>query len=167
MNSKCYDDFERLIYNELLDVIDTDPLFNQLFSERMHIIDSLPENLPLIDDYCDNVGRHEKNAIYYLTDGSERERYEFTKCLAIYEYSHDELSRILRFGFPEIECYMQPFVFDEINTKLPETESGLREALTSYFASYKEQKLTNRVQNEFLDRVNENAISRPFLKLQP
>ncbi len=167
LNSQCYDDFERSIYNVLLDANCFDPLFTQLFSERMRIIDSLPENLPLIDDYCDNVGRHEKNAIYYLTDSSERERYEFTKCLAIYDYSHDELRKVLRFGFPEIECYMQPFVFDEINTRLPESESGLREALTSYFASYKEQKLINRVQDHFIERVNENAVSRPFLKLQP
>lgn len=166
-NSQRYDDLERLVYSELLYVNYADPLFDKLFSERMRIIDSLPENLPLIDAYCDNVGRHEKNAVYYLTDGSERERYEFTKCLAIYEYSHDEIIKALKLGFPEIECYMQPFVFDEINTKLPETESDFREALTSYFASYKEQKLTNRVQDQFVERVNENAISRPFLKLQP
>lgn len=167
LRSQHYDDFERLIYNELLNVQHTDPMFNRLFNERKRIIDSLPENLPLIDDYCDYAGRYEKNAVFYLTAGSEREQYEFVKCLAIYEYSHDELFRALKSGFPEIESYMQPFVFDEINTKLPETECGFREELTSYFASYREQKLTNHVHEQFIERVNKNAVTRPFLKLQP
>lgn len=167
LSSQRYDDFEHLIYTELLKAQYSDANFDQLFIERKRIIESLPENLSLIDEYCDHVGKHAKNAVFYLTASSERERYEFVKCLAIYEYTHDELVKVLRAGFPELESYMNPFVFDEINTKLPETERELREALTAYFINYKQQKLTNRVNAEFVEQVNANAISRPFLKLQP
>lgn len=166
-HSDTVDTFERSLYNELLDIKHDDPLFDTYYSERKRILDSIPENLPYIDDYCDQIGMHEKHAVWYLTSTSERERYELVKCLSIYDYSEDELVTVLKNGFPDIYCYMQPFAFDVLNTKLPEADSSLRTKLTTYFAQYKQQKLTNRIFDDFIAAVDEQAVDRPFMKLQP
>lgn len=166
-SSDTVDTFEFSLYSELLKIKYDDPLFDTYYSERKRILDSIPENLPYIDDYCDQVGMHEKYALWYLTNSSERERYELVKGLSIYDYSEDELTTILKNGFPEIYSYMQPFAFDMLNTKLPEADNSLRAELTVYFTQYKQQKLTNRIFDEFVAMVDEQAIDRPFMKLQP
>ena len=166
-NSDSVETFERSLYSELLNIKHDDPMFDTYYAERKRILDTIPENLPYIDDYCDQIGMHEKYAVCYLTSASERERYEFVKSLSIYDYSEDELGTILKNGFPDIYCYMQPFAFDVINTKLPDADNLLRGELTAYFAQYKQQKLTNRIFDDFISKVNNHAVDRPFMKLQP
>lgn len=161
------DVFERSLYNELLDIKYDDPLFDIYYAERKRILDNIPENLPYIDDYCDLIGKYEKYAVRYLTSTSERERYELVRCLSIYDYSEEEISEILKNGFPDIYCYMQPFTFDVLNTKLPDADSTLRRELTDYFIQYKQQKLTNRIYDDFITKVDNHAVDRPFMKLQP
>lgn len=159
--------FEHSLYSELLSIKHDDPMFNTYYAERKRILDTIPENLPYIDDYCDRIGMHEKYAVYYLTAASERERYELVKSLSIYDYSEDEIEIALKNGFSDIYSYMQPFVFDVLNTKLPDADSSLRDELTAYFAQYKQQKLTNRIFDEYIAKVNSYAVDRPFMKLQP
>lgn len=165
--SDSVETFERSLYSELLNIKHDDPMFDTYYAERKRILDTIPENLPYIDDYCDQIGMHEKYAVCYLTAASERERYELVKSLSIYDYSEDELGTILKNGFPDIYCYMQPFAFDVINTKLPDTDNLLRGELTAYFAQYKQQKLTNRIFDDFISKVDNHAVDRPFMKLQP
>ena len=166
-NSDSVDTFERSMYSELLSIKHDDPMFDTYYAERKRILDSNPENLPHIDDYCDQIGMHEKYAVCYLTAASERERYELVKSLSIYDYSEAEIGTVLKNGFPDIYSYMQPFAFDVLNTKLPDADSSLRGELTAYFAQYKQQKLTNRIFDEFISKVDSHAVDRPFMKLQP
>lgn len=166
-NSDSVDTFEHSLYSELLSIKHDDPMFDTYYAERKRILDSIPENLPYIDDYCDQIGMHEKYAVCYLTAASERERYELVKSLSIYDYSEDEIGTVLKNGFPDIYSYMQPFAFDVLNTKLPDADSSLRGELTAYFAQYKQQKLTNRIFDEFISKVDSHAVDRPFMKLQP
>lgn len=165
--SDSVETFERSLYSELLSIKHDDPMFDTYYAERKRILDTIPENLPYIDDYCDQIGMHEKYAVCYLTAASERERYELVKSLSIYDYSEDELRTILKNGFPDIYYYMQPFAFDVINTKLPGADNLLRGELTTYFAQYKQQKLTNRIFDDFISKVDSYAVDRPFTKLQP
>lgn len=166
-NSDSVDTFEHSLYSELLNVKYDDPMFDVYYAERKHILDNIPENLPYIDDYCDQIGMHGKYAVCYLTSASERERYELVKSLSIYDYSEEEIETVLKRGFPDIYSYMQPFVFDRLNTKLPDTDNDVREELTVYFSQYKQQKLTNRIFDEFILKVDSHAVDRPFMKLQP
>lgn len=165
--SDSVDTFERSLYSELLSIKHDDPMFDTYYVERKRILDSIPENLPCIDDYCDRIGMHGKYAVCYLTAASERERYEMVKSLSIYDYSEEELETVLKNGFPDLYRYMQPFTFDVLNTKLPEADSSLHAELTAYFAQYKQQKLTNRISDEFISKVDCYAVDRPFMKLQP
>lgn len=106
--------------------------------------------------------------MFYLTDSSTQEKYEFVRCLSLYDFTPTEISCATRSMSKPLHLYMQDFVFDAVNTKLPESDSSFRGDLTTYIRDYKLQKLTNRIFPEFLKRVNAYAQSpRPYNKLQP
>lgn len=161
------DSFVEKCYLVLVDVRADDPLFSQYYAERKRLIEQLPENLPLTSKFCEKLGIHQRDAIYYLTDSSDAERYAFVQYLSIYSYSREEVLKAVKRMSKSLAMYMQKFVFDEVNTKLPESEAGFRSELTAYFDAYKLQKLTNKIETEFLDIVNDYAISRPYNKLRP
>lgn len=79
-----------LIYMDLLHYEHTDPDFLHLYKERKQLIEKLPENLALIQKYCDYVGEHDKNAIYYLTNLSDKEKRAFLRYLGKEEYLFTE-----------------------------------------------------------------------------
>lgn len=165
-NSCRADDFEKHLYMDLLEISVSDPDFERYYSERKNLVYDMPENLPLIDAYCSMVGKHGKNAVYYLTDLSDKEKHEFLRCLSIYDYNEDELIKITGSHFYSLYLYMQPFEFTVVNTNLSDKDAALRVELTEYFKKYKIQKLTNRVWPEFLKLVESYAKIRPYNKLQ-
>ena len=62
-----------LVYMMLLDYKHNDSNFVSLYKERKRIIEKLPDNSVLTQEYCDHVGKYEKDAIYYLTDLRKKE----------------------------------------------------------------------------------------------
>lgn len=164
-NNESVDTFTKAVYFSLLDYESDSSDFWSRYAERTRIIDLLPEDLALVNSYCNLVGVKEKQAIYYLTAGTEREEYELMNCLNIYDYSDAELSFVFQRAFPELYRYLKIYEFDSTNTKLPESESAFRVSLTNYFQEYKRQKLVNKVNDDFLDVVSEYAELRPFNKL--
>ncbi|MDE7310241.1 MAG: BREX-4 system phosphatase PglZ [Eubacterium sp.] len=165
-NSHSVDDFENHLYMDLLKISVSDSIFDRYYSERKRLIDDMPENLSFIDLYCSMVGKHERNAVYYLTDFSDKEKYEFLHCLSIYDYGEEELMQITSSNFRSLYLYMQPFVFTSANTRLSDKDASLRSKFSDYFRKYKIQKLTNRVWPEFLELVESYAEIRPYNRLQ-
>jgi len=165
--SKSVEDFEEGIYLDLVNVDVDDSKFEKIYAERKRLLDKIPENLPLLEKYCERVGKYEKNAVYYLTDRSENEQYEFVKYLSIYDYTDDELFRAVKHFSLMLSLYLQPFVFDGVNTKVSVADVGLRNVLTEYFQEYKVQKVTNKIHLDFENKVNNYAKERPYNKLRP
>lgn len=167
-NCDNVDSFEMHVYLDFADVDISHPEFERYYTERKRLLEQLPENLPLIQKYCDKLGRHQKDEVFYLTDSSTQEKYDFVRCLSLYDFTPEEISCATRSMSKPLHLYMQDFVFDVVNTKLPESDSSFRGDLTTYFRDYKLQKLTNRIFPEFLKRVNAYAQSpRLYNKLQP
>lgn len=166
-NSQSVLDFERHIYMDILEMDWREEEFKQKYYERKRLIDAFPENIILVDQYCKAVGIREKNAVYYLTDASEKEQYELMRCLSIYEYTNQELEDIFSLAFAELKLYLHKYEFTESNMKLREKDKELWGILTEYFSQYKLQKLTNRIWPEFLSQVESFALERLYNKLQP
>jgi hypothetical protein len=164
-HSETVDDFTAHIYLDLVDIDRKQANFNSLYIERKRIIEQLPENLPFVAKYCERLGKFEQNELFYLTDSSDNEKYEFVRCLSVYDYSEAEIKQAVTVMSKPLSLYMQPFTFDSVNTKLGDEE--FRGNLTAYFQSYKKQKLTNRIYPKFLEKVTEYASSRPYNKLSP
>lgn len=168
--NKCenMDSFESHAYLDFADVDISHPEFERYYTERKMLLKQLPENLPLIKEYCDKLGRYQKNEVFYLTDSSKQEKYEFMRCLSIYDFTSEEIARATFRMSKSLHLYMQDFVFDAVNTKLPEYDSSFRDELTAYFRDYKLQKLRNHIYPDFLKKVDAYAQSpRPYNKLQP
>ena len=164
--SESVDDFEEHIYFDIIDIDVTDPCFKQYYTERKKLIKQLPENIVLQKTYCQKLGKRRKNEIFYLTGESSAERYEFMRCLAVYDYTDDEIRTAAQSMSQLVSAYLNDYVFDPSNTKVPDG-CGLREELTAYFNEYKMQKLTNRIYPEFLAKVQEYAVTRPYNILRP
>ena len=166
-NSRRVDDLIEHVYLDLADIDISDPEFERYYIERKRLVEQLPENLALIERYCDQLHRISKEEVFYLTDLSDQEKYEFMRCLALYDYTDKELDCAIRRFSKSLFLYVQDFVFDSVNTKLPQTDESFRTELTKYFREYKQQKLTNRIYPEFLEKVNVFSQSpRPYNKLQ-
>lgn len=163
--SEKVDDFEERLTMVLLEIPRDDNEFAAMYACRKRILDSFPKNLSLISHYCQRTGKFQKDAVYYLTDYTEEERYEFLRCLSIYDYTEEELLQITKFSFPEIYNYLVPFSFSQANTPLPANETTLRAEITKYFQDYKQQKLTNRIWPDFMKQVVRYAEERPYNKL--
>ena len=166
LNSQSYDDFERHIYLDLADIDIQDSDFERALLERRRLLRKLPDNSSLVIKYCEKLGRYQKNEIYYLSDDTERERYEFFRCLSTYDYSEKEFEDAVKGMSKALTLYMTPFAFDVANTKLAASDIQLHADLTEYFKQYKVQKLKNNINPKFLDIVNKYAVSRPYNKLQ-
>lgn len=165
--SNSIEGFIDLIYMELLHHNCDDPDFEKLYRERKSLIERLPESMEKVQNYCDHVGEHEKKAIYYLTDLSDTERRQFFISLNAFKYSEDEIRQVTKLAFPELYYYMQEYKFTVINTPVPSGDEELRTQLTEYFNEYKLQKVTNKIHPDFLEKVQANAVDRPFNKLLP
>ena len=145
--------------------------FLQLYRERKQLIELLSHNKysAHIQNYCNSVGRYDRNAVYYLTNLNDKEKRTFLSYLGKteYTYTEPEIRSIVKYAFPEIYEYLADFEFTERNTKNPTNDSSLLDMLTTYFHDYKLQKVTNRIFPEFMETVEEYAVSRPFTKLLP
>ncbi len=166
-HSENESDFEEHIYLDLAyeDIICSD--FEKLYLERKNLLKRIPERLPFIAKYCEKLGRYEKNAVYYLTDRSETEKFEFIRYLCIYDYTEDELYTVVKHFSTALALYLNKFSFDNVNMKVTDTDSELRDILTQYFQEYKVQKITNRIYPSFEDIINKFAVNRPYNKLRP
>jgi hypothetical protein len=90
-------------------------------------------------------------SIYKLTDGTKTEREEIIAWL-----SKNGLVPQLDGTYPVLAAYLKKYVF-----KCPE----LADLLTEYFEAYKQQKLFNHLEPEFLEKVEGLALSRKFNRL--
>lgn len=165
-NSMSLNDFEEHVYLDILNIQKDDEAFRQYYMERKRLLEVLPENIVMLDLFCSKLGIYQRNSIYYLTDLSDKEELYFMQCLAKYDYTKDELLKITDGTFPLIYYYLQRFVFNATNTRVPTDDIELRDMLTEYFEQYKIQKLTNRIYPDFLSEVQKIAIERPYNKLQ-
>lgn len=166
LNSVKVTDFEEHVYFDILEIPYDDSVFRQCYTERKRLLEAMPENIMLLDQYCNKIGIKQREAVYYLTDMSEKEELAFMQCLATYNYTKGDLLGITDKTFPSLNSYLQKFVFNDTNTKVPAGEADLQGVLTDYFEQYKVQKLTNRISPAFMEEVEEIATTRPYNKLQ-
>lgn len=166
--SVSVDNLVELIFMDLLCYKHDERDFLQLYQERKQLIDLLPNKyLAHIQNYCNLVGQYDRNAIYYLTNLSDKEKLTFLSYLgkADYTYTEEEICSVVKYAFPELYEYLGNFEFTERNTKNPTNDPSLLTMLTAYFHDYKLQKVTNRIFPEFMEIVEKNAVLRPFTKL--
>lgn len=144
-----FEDFIGNVLNAIIEIPHTDRRFASFYQERKALIEKIPE--PDIADFVVNNRQVVSESIYKLTDSTRAEREEIVAWI-----SKNGLVPELDSIYPVLTAYLNKYVF-----KCPE----LADLLTNYFEAYKRQKLSNRLEPEFLEMVNELAVSRKFNRL--
>lgn len=144
-----FEDFSGNILNAIIDIPHIDKKFLPFYQERKVLVEKYPESD--IADFVVNNRRVASESIYKLTDGTRVEREEIIAWL-----SKNGMIRQLDSIYPVLAAYLKKYIF-----KCPE----LANLLTEYFEAYKQQKLSNELETEFLEKVDELALSRKFNRL--
>jgi len=145
-----FEDFVGNALNAIIKIPPTDKRFTTFYQERKALVEKFPESD--IADFVVNNRKVVSESIYKLTDGTKAEREEIIAWLS----KNGLVSQVEDF-YPALAAYLNNYVF-----KCPE----LANLLTEYFEAYKRQKLSNSLEPEFLDKVDELAHSpRKFNRL--
>ena len=128
--AKSQEDLIRQIYRGLLDISYKNSNFEDYYMSRKQIVSYLKNTNDEIADYCQLLLSREKEAIYYLTDNSDREKEYIFFLLDKYafEYTKEYIMSALKIVYPDLYDYLQPFNFNN-------------DFLNTYFISYKYQKI--------------------------
>ena len=144
-----FEDFAGNVLNAIIDIPHMDKRFPSFYRERKALVEKFTESD--IADFVVNSRQVVPESIYKLTDGTRVEREEIIAWL-----SKNGMVPQLDGIYPVLAAYLKKYVF-----KCPE----LANLLTEYFESYKRQKLSNHLESQFLEKVDELALSRMFNRL--
>lgn len=144
-----FEDFVRNVLNAIIDISHVDKRYHSFYHERKALVEKFPESD--IAEFVVNSRQDVSESIYKLTDRTSVEREEIIAWL-----SKNDMVQQLDEIYPMLAAYFRKYVF-----KCPE----LADLLTEYFEAYKRQKLSNELESEFLEQVDELAHSRKFNRL--
>lgn len=147
--TSCFEDFAGNVLNAIIDIPHMDKRFPSFYRERKALVEKFPESD--IANFVVNSRQVVSESIYKLTDGTRAEREEVIAWL-----SKNGMVPQLDGIYPVLAVYLKKYVF-----KCPE----LSDLLTEYFEAYKRQKLSNKLEPEFLEKIDQLALSRKFNRL--
>lgn len=156
LSDSLNDLFERL-YTQLLNTDCGKKGFKELYSERKNIIESLEIPMSIVSDFCKQAEAKGKKGIYYLTDCTRLEKELILKLIADNAESYDRqsLEQILLIVFPQLANYLATYDYGN-------------NLLTRYFNAYTFDKVTNQIQTEFRNLMEQQATKRDYnVLLQP
>ena len=156
-DAKDHTSLVRSIYRSLLTLDPKSKQFLSFYAQRKQLLNQLGNPSDEVVDYCKLVSIRGKDALYYLTDNTQKEREAIFAILDQYglEYEKSELLAALDTVYPDLRKYLNPYQFKS-------------ELLTNYFDLYKYQKVINKIFPEFMTMVEDQAEKREYnLLLQP
>lgn len=144
-------DFIREIYRSLLELEPKNKKFSEYYSQRKMLLNQLNNPIAEVVDFCKMVVIKGSDAIYYLTDNTQKEKEMIISLIDKYgvDYGKTKLKEILKIVYPDLYAYLSEYRFKN-------------ELLDSYFAEYKYQKVINKVNPDFLDIVSEQSEKREY-----
>lgn len=148
---KTYDfkDLKTNLLNSLLDIKHTDNQFDDMYYERKMLIKGFPE--PDIANFVVNNRIKPAESIYRLTDSSRTEREEIIAWITNYG-----MEPVVEKIYPALAAYMGKYYFNC---------GELSNVLTEYFDEYKRQKISNTLNKNFINTVEELAKDRVYNRL--
>lgn len=144
-HSANYSEYQYNLLNYLLEISPYASEFWELYYSRKELFQFINKKYydANIANYIMQSQEKRSDRIYYLTDSTKIERYEIITAIVEAQIIPNELEKI----YPDLSYYLNDYIFS----------SDLPAELTSYFIQYKRQKLFNRLDDAFLNLVNEIA----------
>lgn len=144
-----FEDFVSNTLNAIIEIPHADKRFSLFYQERKDLVEKFPESD--VANFVVNNRKMVSESIYKLTDSKRVEREEIIVWL-----SKKGLIPELDGIYPTLAAYLKKYIF-----KCPE----LADLLTEYFEAYKRQKLSNKLETDFLEKVDQLALTREFNRL--
>lgn len=143
-------DFKYMALNQISNIAHTDPQFVSLYLARKKIAQQYPESEIAV--FVSNNRFNPEESVYKLTDNTLVEREEI-----IADIAQHGMPSNLEMIYPDLALYLKKYHFQG---------DSLNDLLTSYFDEYKRQKLMNVISEDFLQQVDQLAISRDYNRLR-
>lgn len=147
--TNSFDEFISNCLNAITDIELGNKEYWNLYEHRKTLIKDFPE--PLIADFLIYNKKIEKKSIYRLTNNTLSECEEIVAWISKYGFI-PEIKHI----YPELNAYLKKYFFKNIE---------FADEITNYFDEYKQQKISNVIDQEFLKIVEKFAFSRPYNQL--
>lgn len=148
--SKNFEEFKTDILNAISKIPHTDEMFEDYYWARKKLVCQYPDTDVAV--FVSNNRFNSTESIYKLTDNTRVEREEIIADIAQHGLPK-ELDKI----YPDLALYLKQYHFNG---------DALNELLTEYFQEYKIQKVLNKIEPEFLDKVDKLAVSREYNRLR-
>jgi len=149
-SSDGFEDFKKKLLNAITGVSHNTPGFNQLYTDRKRLVSQYPA--ADIAVFVSNNRFDPQESIYKLTDNTLVEREEIIANIAQHGLPK-ELEKI----YPALAMYLKKYHFQG---------DAISELLTDYFEEYKQQKVSNSLHPEFLEKVDDLAHKRVYNRLR-
>ncbi len=147
--TNSFDEFISNCLNAITDIELGNKEYWNLYEHRKTLIKDFPE--PLIADFLIYNKKIEKKSIYRLTNNTLSECEEIVAWISKYGFI-PEIKHI----YPELNAYLKKYFFKNIE---------FADEITNYFDEYKQQKISNVIDQEFLKIVEKFAFLRPYNQL--
>jgi hypothetical protein len=148
-NTNRFEDFKTNLLNAIIEVSHTDKRFRTFYAKRKILVEKFPESD--IADFVVNNRKNTAESIYKLTDGTKTEREEI-----IAWTSQNGVIPEITYIYPALTAYLKKYVFNC---------GDLSTLLTEYFDAYKRQKVSNKLEDDFIEEVEKLAKSRDYNRL--
>lgn len=135
--SPSYEEYRKHLFDIILDIPRKSKDFKSLYYQRKGLLKDLAESD--LANYVAMSLQKGSERVFYLTDNTQIERYAIIEELSRNGEIPEELSMI----YPALKQYLSDYTFTCKNADL----------FTSYFSQYKRQKLSNRLDENFLEEV--------------
>ncbi|MDO4575195.1 MAG: BREX-4 system phosphatase PglZ [Planctomycetia bacterium] len=144
-----FEDFKTNLIVKITEISHNDQRFRQLYDERKKLLKGFPE-----EDIAIFVKANEsdtKESIYRLTDNTLLEKKATVKWI-----TRNGFSEAISYVYPALDAYLKKYIF---NCPVLASE------LTEYFDSYKRQKVSNRISDDFAILVEKYASGISYAQL--
>ncbi len=148
-NTGSFEDLKRNALNAIIEIPHNNKLFNIFYADRKTLMGKFPE--PDIASFVVDNRKNIAESIFKLTDNTKAE------CEEIIAWTSKngiipELTKI----YPAFSAYLKRYTFNC---------GALSNLLTDYFDAYKRQKVSNKLETDFLNNVEMLAKSRDYNRL--
>lgn len=144
-----FEDFKTNVLNAIIEIPHTDKRFAMFYRERKILAKKFPESD--IAYFVVENRKYPAESVYKLTDGTKTEREE-----VIAWVSKNGVIPQIADIYPALSSYLKKYVFNC---------GDLSDLLTDYFDAYKRQKISNRLEADFIEKVEKLAQSRDYNRL--
>lgn len=144
-----YDNLKTNLMVKITDFSHNDIGFRRLYDDRKRLLKDFPEEDVAVFIRANQVDSEE--SIYRLTDNTMLERKTVIKWIV-----HNGINDAISYVYPALDDYLKKYKF---NCPV------LSDELTEYFDSYKHQKITNSISDDFVKLVEKHAAEISYAHL--